>query len=216
MERPTDDQVRAYIDSVPRLRDEWGITRAKRLGTLAFVLMNVFLLVMTVGLVCYFMFVDPKATGKGISGLMIVVVLAYVASGLRVFQLRAERAELPRYRAALAREFTGDPETDPRVQTHVDAGFKWESIKYRNIARMIGLAGLIILGVNTYQVGAGDFARVLLFDGAIVIFLAGAFWNNFAFKADILEVCLEERTRATIAWQTEHRDDEGHAEEAMG
>lgn len=43
---------------------------------------------------------------------------------------------------------------------------------------MIGIAGLVILTINTYQVGTVDFARVLLFDGAILIYLAGAFWNN--------------------------------------
>lgn len=69
-----------------------------------------------------------------------------------------------------------------------EADYKWESIRYQRIARMIGLAALIIIAINTYQVGTNDFARVLLFDGAILIYLTGAFWCNFAFKAELLEV----------------------------
>ena len=208
MTTPTDEQVRAYIDSVPGLRAEWGITTSKRLGTVAFALMNVLLLAIIVGTIAYFMFVPADVSGKGVSGLIIVLVLAYAVSALRIFQLRAERAELPSYRAALARRLTGDPQTDPEAQAQVDAEFKWESLKYRNIARMIGLAGFLVLAINTYQVGTNDFARVLLFDGAILVFLAGAFWNNFALKADILEVVLEERSRATMVWQAEHREEQ--------
>lgn len=93
-----------------------------------------------------------------------------------------------------------------------EADYRWESIRYQRIARMIGLAALIIIAINTYQVGTNDFARVLLFDGAILIYLTGAFWCNFAFKAELLEVELEERSRATIKWQTEHPG-EAQAEE---
>lgn len=204
MQTPTDQQVKEYIDSVPGLRDEWGIPRAKRLASIMFALMNLCLVAITVGAIAYFMFGDPKVTGLGFSGIIIVLVLTYVVSGMRVFQLRAERAELPAYRKALAGKLTGNPETDLADQAQVDASFKWESLRYRTIARMIGIAGLVIITINTYQTGQVDYARVLLFDGMILAYLFGAFWNNYAFKVNVLEVVLEERSRATIKWQTEH------------
>lgn len=204
MADPTDEQVRAYIDSVPGLRDEWGITGAQRLSSVCFVLMNVLLIAVIVGAIAYLAFGNPHVSTVSISGLIIVLVLACVTSGLRFFQLRAERAELPRFRSALSRGLSGDPETDAQEQTRIEAEFKWESLRYRNIARMIGIAALIIIAINTYQVGTVDYARTLLFDGAILIYLTGAFWNNFAFKAELVEVELEERSRATIRWQTEH------------
>ena len=204
MDMPSNEQVKSYIDSVPGLRDEWGIPKAKRLSTFTFGLMSLLLIAVVVGAVAYIMRVDTSISFKHLDGLVIVLVLAYVVSGIRLFQLRAERAELPGFRKMLAQNLTGDPQTDPEVQTRVEAEYKWESIRYQRIARMIGLAALIIIAINTYQVGTNDFARVLLFDGAILIYLTGAFWCNFAFKADLLEVELEERSRATIRWQTEH------------
>lgn len=204
MDTPTDEQVRSYIDSVAGLRREWGIPKAKRASTIAFVLMNICLIAVIVGAIAYFMFGNPNVVDKGLDGLIIVLALAYVVSGIRIFQLRAERAELPGFRKMLAQHLTGNPQTDPEVQTRVEAEYRWTSIRYQRIARMIGLAGLIIIAINTYQVGVNDYGRVLLFDGAILIYLTGAFWNSFALKTDLLEVELEERSRATIKWQTEH------------
>lgn len=204
MTTPTDEQVQSYIDSVPGLRDEWGITSSRRMGTIAFVLMNAFLVAITIGVIAYFVLVDPRIAHQGVSGLVIVLVLAYVVSAIRFFQLRAERVELPAFRKALVSHLTGNPETDVETQTRVETEFRWESLRYRTVARMIGIAGLIILTINTYQTGMMDYGRILLFDGAILVYLTGAFWNNYAFKTDLLEVELQERSRATIRWQTEH------------
>ncbi|GEM_PF-6824525 len=212
MNTPTDEQVKSYIKSVPGLRQTWGIPKAKSMGTVALALMCLLLMGVLVGAAAYFMRVDTSISFKHADGLVIVLVLAYVVSGIRVLQLRAERAELPGFRKLLAQRLTGDPETDGEAQMQAEADYKWESIRYQRIARMIGLAALIIIAINTYQVGTNDFARVLLFDGAILIYLTGAFWCNFAFKAELLEVELEERSRATIKWQTEHPG-EAQAEE---
>ena len=207
MANPTDEQVRAYIDSVPGLRKEWGIASARRLGSVCFVLMSVLLIALAIGTIAYLAFASPDLARRSVSGLIIVIVLAYVACGLRIFQLRAERAELPAFRKALAAGLTGDPATDTQAQTRIETDFTWKSLHYRNIARLIGIAALIIIAINTYQIGVLDYARTLLFDGVIIVYLAGAFWNNFAFKAGLLEVELEERSRATIRWQTEHHDE---------
>ena len=212
MNTPTDEQVKSYIKSVPDLRETWGIPKAKTMGTIALALMCLLLMGVLVGAAAYFMRVDTSISFKHADGLIIVLVLAYVVSGIRVLQLRVERAELPGFRKLLAQRLTGDPETDGNTQMQAEADYKWESIRYQRIARMIGLAALIIIAINTYQVGTSDFARVLLFDGAILIYLTGAFWCNFAFKAELLEVELEERSRATIKWQTEHPG-EAQAEE---
>lgn len=212
MNTPTDEQVKSYIKSVPGLRQTWGIPKAKNMGTVALALMSLLLMGVTVGTVAYFMRVDTSISFKHADGLLIVLALAYAVSALRVFQLRAERNELPGFRKLLAQRLTGNPETDGEAQMQAETDYKWESIRYQRIARMIGLAALIIIAINTYQVGTNDFARVLIFDGAILIYLTGAFWCNFAFKAELLEVELEERSRATIKWQTEHPG-EAQAEE---
>lgn len=204
MDTPTDAQVKSYIDSVPGLRREWGIPKAERAGTIAFGIMSVLLIAIAVGAVAYFMRVDMEIAFKNASGLIIVLVLAYVVSGVRFFQLRAERRDLEEFRKELAKRLTGNPQTDVEEQQQVEASFRWNSLHYRTIARMIGITGLIILTINTYQSGTIDYARMLLFDGAILVYLTGAFWNNFAFKADLLTVELQERSRATIRWQTEH------------
>lgn len=209
---PNDEEVLQYIESIPNLRTEWGITGSKKMATITFVLLNILLVVVIIGTIVYFM-LDGQQASHNVSGLLIVLVLAYAVSGLRHFQLRAERAELPKYRKSLARELTGNPETDSEVQARVERNFKWESMRYRYIARMLGIAGLVIIMINTYQGATYDFARILIFDGAILIYLTGSLWNNYALKADILEVTLEERCRATIRWQTEHP---GEAQEDAG
>lgn len=212
MNTPTDEQVKSYIKSVPGLRRPgayprrraWAPSPSRSCACCSWESWS--------GPPPTSCASTPRISFKHADGLVIVLVLAYVVSGIRVLQLRAERAELPGFRKLLAQRLTGDPETDGEAQMQAEADYRWESIRYQRIARMIGLAALIIIAINTYQVGTNDFARVLLFDGAILIYLTGAFWCNFAFKAELLEVELEERSRATIKWQTEHPG-EAQAEE---
>lgn len=212
MNIPTDEQVKSYIKSVPGLRQTWGIPKAKSMGTVALALMCLLLMGVLVG------------AGRLLHARRHLDFLQAcrrprhrARAGVRRERhtrppapRRARRA--PRLRKLLAQRLTGDPETDGEAQMQAEADYRWESIRYQRIARMIGLAALIIIAINTYQVGTNDFARVLLFDGAILIYLTGAFWCNFAFKAELLEVELEERSRATIKWQTEHPG-EAQAEE---
>lgn len=204
METPTDKQVEAYINSVPGLRKEWGILGAKRIARVCFAIMIICLIAIVAGAIYIMIFDESKLSMNEITGIAIVLVLTYVACGLRVFQLRFERAELVRYRKALAEKLVGNPATDADTQVRISDSFAWKKDHYRTVARMIGITGFIIITLNTYQSGELVLSRMLLFDGAIIAFLAGAFWNNFAFKAEALEVELEERSRATIKWQTEH------------
>lgn len=98
MGTPTDEQVKSYIESVPGLREEWGISGALRLAKVTFIVMNVLLIAVIIGVIAYFAFTSPELSTKGVSGLIIILVLAYAASVVRIFQLRAERKELPRFR----------------------------------------------------------------------------------------------------------------------
>lgn len=110
---PNDEEVLQYIESIPNLRTEWGITGSKKMATITFVLLNILLVVVIIGTIVYFM-LDGQQASHNVSGLLIVLVLAYAVSGLRHFQLRAERAELPKYRKALARELAATPRRTPR------------------------------------------------------------------------------------------------------
>lgn len=207
METPTDKQVEAYIKSVPGLRKEWGIPGARRIARLCSAIMIICLIAIVAGAILIMMFDESRLSMNELTGIAIVLVLTYIACGLRIFQLRFERAELVRYRKALAEKLIGNPATDADTQVRISASFAWKKDHYRTVTRMIGIAGFIIITLNTYQSGELVFSRMLLFDGAIIAFLAGAFWNNFAFKAEALEVELEERSRATMKWQMEHSDE---------
>lgn len=204
MDAPTDQQVEAYIDSVPGLRREWGIIGANRTARLTLIIMSLCLLGIAAGAVLMLLFEDNHFSTNEVTGILIVIVLTYVACGMRFFQLRSERADLVRFRQALAKRLTGNPQTDTDAQTQAEVSFKWTKGPYKTIINMIGIAGFVILTLNTYQSGEILLSRMLLFDACILAFLAGMFWNNFAFKADLLEVELEERSRATIKWQSEH------------
>lgn len=207
METPTDSQVEAYIKSVPGLRKEWGIPGARRTATLCLFVMSLCLVAIVIGALYMFMFDANELSFNELTGIIIVLVLTYIVCGLRFFQLRFERKDLAGYRKALADKLVGNPTTDGDTQVRVSASYAWKKDHYRTVARMLGIAGLIIITLNTYQSGELVFSRMLLFDGAIVAFLAGTFWNNFAFKAELLEVELMERCRATMKWQTEHPDE---------
>ena len=58
--------------------------------------------------------------------------------------------------------------------------------------------------VHNYFPMPNEIFRLDLSDGAILVYLTGAFWNNFAFKAELLELELVERTRATLQYQKAH------------
>lgn len=204
MENQANDEVQQYLNDHPEVVTTWGIPNAKRLARIAFVLLNTLLIVLIVGVFVYFSMTSYEMVTNKVSGLIIVIVLAYVVSAIRIFQLRAERKDLVRFQPFLQKRLTGNPETDVEAQMKAEEDFDWASNKFTYICRMIGIAGLVILGINTYQVGVQDFGRTLLFDGAILVYLVGAFWNNFAFKAELLKLELVERTRATLQYQKTH------------
>ena len=204
MSYPEDDELQQYFKAHPEVFDMWGIPAAQRLARITFVLLNIVLLALVVGAFAYFAMNSYEVVTNKVSGLIIVLILAYVVSAVRIFQLRAERNDLPGFRKLLKSRLTGHPERDLDAQVKAEEDYEWTSNKYVYICRMIGIAALVILGINEYQVGMQDVGRMLLFDGAILSYLLGAVWNNFAFKAELLMVELEERMRATMRYQREH------------
>ncbi len=199
-----DEELQQYLEAHPEVPAAWGIPGAQRLAKGSFILLNTVLLALIVGVFAYMALNDESVVTKEISGLIIVLVLAYVVSAIRVFQLRAERKDLPGFRKLLRSRLTGSPETDVEAQVKAEKDYEWTSNRYTYICRMIGIAGLVILGINEYHVGMQDVGRTLLFDGAILSYLMGAVWNNFAFKSELLMLELEERTRSTLRYQREH------------
>ena len=204
METPADEEVKRYLDEHPEVAYAWGIPGSARFARITFVLLNIVLIAIIIGAIAYFALGDSSMVSNQVSGLIIVLVLIYAVSVVRIFQLRAERQDLPGFRELLKSRLTGHPENDVDAQVKAEQDDQWSSNRYTYICRMIGIAGLVILAINTYQVGTQDFARTLIFDGAILAYLLGALWNNFAFKTDLLTLELEERTRATIRYQSEH------------
>ena len=204
MDNQVNDEVRQYLNQHPEVVETWGIPSAKRLARMTFILLNTLLIVLIVGVFAYFSMASFETVNNQPSGLIIVIILAYIVSAVRIFQLRAERRDLVRFRPFLQQRLTGNPETDVEAQMQAEEDFDWTSNKFTYICRMIGIAGLVILGINTYQVGVQDIGRTLLFDGAILVYLIGAVWNNFAFKAELLELELVERTSKTLQYQKAH------------
>lgn len=204
MDNQVNDEVRQYLDQHPEIAATWGIPNAKSLARITFILLNTLLIVLIVGVFVYFSTASFEMVNNQTSGLIIVIILAYVVSAVRIFQLRAERRDLVEFRPFLRQRLTGNPETDAEAQMQAEEDFDWTSNKFTYVCRMIGIAGLVILGINTYQVGVQDIGRTLLFDGAILVYLIGAAWNNFAFKAELLELELVERTDKTLQYQKAH------------
>ena len=204
MDNQVNDEVRQYLDQHPEIAATWGIPNAKSLARITFILLNTLLIVLIVGVFVYFSTASFEMVNNQTSGLIIVIILAYVVSAVRIFQLRAERRDLVEFRPFLRQRLTGNPETDAEAQMQAEEDFDWTSNKFTYVCRMIGIAGLVILGINTYQVGVQDIGRTLLFDGAILAYLIGAAWNNFAFKAELLELELVERTDKTLQYQKAH------------
>ena len=204
MDNPQDEELQQYFNAHPEVLTTWGIPGAQRLMRITFVLLNVALFALIVGFFAYTALNDESVVTNEISGLIIVLVLVYVVSAVRIFQLRAERRDLPGFRELLKKRLTGHPENDIDAQMKAELEYQWTSNKYTYICRMIGIAALVILGINEYHVGFQDVGRMLLFDCAIAAYLLGALWNNFAFKSELLMLELEERTRATLRYQREH------------
>ena len=72
---------------------------------------------------------------------------------------------------------------------------------------MAGFTAFAVLTINTYQLGVMDLFRTIVFDLGIVAFLAGSLWNNFSFKAALLEVELEERMRASLEFRERYPEE---------
>lgn len=59
---PNDEEVLQYIESIPNLRTEWGITGSKKMATITFVLLNILLVVVIIGTIVYFMLDGQQAS----------------------------------------------------------------------------------------------------------------------------------------------------------
>lgn len=201
-----EETLREHLDD-PQVRRAWNIPKAHRYAKICAVAHIVALVAMAAALIAYFVLADPAFKANRPSGLITVVLLAFAVSIMRFPQLKAEIRDLEGFKRELARNLNGQDAHDVEAQVAVEAGYRWPSRHYRVIAAMAGVTAFIVLTINTYQINNLDLFRTIVFDLAIVAYLAGALWNNFAFKAELLEAELEVRMRASLEYR--QRDPEG-------
>ncbi len=201
-----EETLRENLDN-PEVRAAWRIPQANSYARIAAVVHILALVAMTVALAAYFITGSHEMVYNRFSGLLIVVLMVYAISVMRIFQLKAEVADLDDFRAVLARSLDGRDEHDLAAQLAVEESYVWPSRHYSVIAKMAGFTAFAVLTINTYQLGVMDLFRTIVFDLGIVAFLAGSLWNNFSFKAALLEVELEERMRASLEFRERYPEE---------
>ena len=181
---------------------EWGILEARRLSRILYVVFIVVTLATAIGAVAYLLLADSASVTVKTSGYLLVLLLACATFVLRFLQIRAQRTDIDRLAAELTRKLNGDPDHDLEVQTQVEAGFEWRSRTYMVAIRMVALAMVVLVAINTYQGAALDMPRQLVFDGCIASVVAGFAFNQFLLRAEMLEAELRARAEAAARYQS--------------
>lgn len=202
--------------SHPVVLETWGITKTERYAKIFGALHLVALVAMTVTLIAYFVTSPADMIQNRTSGLVIVVVLIYAISVVRFTQISAEKKDIPDFKAALARELTGQDEHDVAAQDALESSYHWPSRHYMIITRMAFITAFVVLMINTYQLGRLDFMRTVVFDLSILTYLLGSLWNNYTFKNLLLRAELEERLRAAMEYRDAHPEEFEEDNEADG
>lgn len=201
-----EETLRENLDN-PEVRSAWRIPQANSYARVAAAIHILALVAMTVALGAYFITGSNEMVYNRLSGLIIVVVMVYAISIMRIFQLKAEIADLKDFRRVLASKLDGRDEHDVAAQLAVEESYIWPSRHYSVVAKMAGFTAFAVLTINTYQLGVMDLFRTVVFDMGIMAFLAGSLWNNFSFKAALLEVELEERMRASLEFRERYPEE---------
>lgn len=193
--------------SHPAVLEAWGITKTERYAKVFGALHLVALVAMTAALIAYFVISPAEVAQNRTSGLIIVVVLIYAISAVRFLQIKAEKADIPDFKARLAEEFNGQDGHDIAAQDALEGSYRWPSRHYMLISRMAFITAFIVLMINTYQLGRLDFMRTVVFDLSILTYLLGSLWNNYTFKSCLLAVELEERLKAVMEYRDTHPEE---------
>lgn len=201
-----EETLRENLDN-PEVRAAWRIPQANSYARIAAVVHILALVAMTVALGAYFVTGSSEMVYNRLSGLLIVVIMVYAISVMRIFQIKAEISDLDGFRRELARHFDGRDEHDVAAQAAVEESYVWPSRRYSVIAKMAGFTAFAVLIINTYQLQTMDMFRTIVFDLGIVSYLAGSLWNNFSFKAALLEVELEERMKASLEFRERYPEE---------
>ena len=113
-----EETLRENLDN-PEVRAAWRIPQANSYARIAAVVHILALVAMTVALAAYFITGSHEMVYNRFSGLLIVVLMVYAISVMRIFQLKAEVADLDDFRAVLARSLDGRDEHDLAAQLAV-------------------------------------------------------------------------------------------------
>ena len=197
-----EETVQEHLED-PTVLEAWGVKAARKYTRWTAIIHFILLAALAIAFACYFLFADAALRANRISGLIIVVLLVYAVSGMRFFQLKAERQDLPAFIAELSRKLNGEDAHDMAAQEEVEMSYLWPSRHYSIIGRMAGFTALAVLCINSYQLGQLDILRTVVFDIAIATYLVGSLWNNCAFKAELLYAELEARLRASLKFRDE-------------
>lgn len=194
------EQVERIISDDAVLQ-QWGITQARRASRVAYVVFLVAIAATALLSGTYIALGDQSLVWVNSMGLFFILVMAIVTAVLRFFQIKAQRADIERFVPFLRRRLTGDPQTDAQAQVAAETEFEWKSRSYLIVIRMIELAMVVLIAVNTYQSITVDMWRQFVYDGCIAIAIAGFAWNQFLLRSELLYEELVVRTEATVRYQ---------------
>jgi len=184
-----------------RVLAEWGITQARRVSGITYVVFLAITIATVAGAAAYMAFADETLVRLNTTGFWIIVGFGLVEFALRFVQLRKQREDITAFIPVLNRSLNGDPVHDMQAQAEAEGTFEWKSRTMMIVIRMIALAMVVLVAVNTYQGGVLDLWRQLVFDGCIAIVIAGFAWDQFTFRAELLESELRARTTAAARYQ---------------
>lgn len=202
MDQMSQEQRVEQTMSDERVLEAWGISQARRLSRITYLIFVVAMIATVAGAGAYMAFADESLVRLNTSGFWLVVVFAFLEFGLRFVQLRRQRADITDFIPVLSRGLTGDPDHDVEAQAQAEESFTWKSRSVMIVIRMVFAAMVALITINTFQGGVVDLGRQLVFDGCIAVVIAGFAWDQFTFRAELLESELRARTVAAARYQS--------------
>lgn len=204
----TPEEQRIYDQQThdPKLLEMWHLPKSEKGERVALALFILTIVCTYAYFIWYLTASGNAADGAGLSNLCIVVAFSAALIVLRAVQVQLLRKDTDELSTLLERNFTGDPEQDPKTHAKFLETFQFRSRKL-NAAGYMLVAGMAVLAyLSLSQGGTGVSDRSLICTGAFMIFAVGYVWHMLFFNSRVIRAGFEARVRASARWQVAHPD----------